>query len=203
MFARAPLAMVLFALLLAGCTTPTTDPRRLPAGSWALDTGHASVIWRVRHFGLSWYTGRFDGLEASLDFDPADPRAAQLTAIIDANSISTGDAGFDRDLASGWLHADQHPQIIFTSERIELIDATHGRAFGQLVLNGRTIDAVMEIEFYGGNYNMLAGRDTVGFGADMVIDRTDFAVGSLPASIVGTEIRIHIEAEFLRQGAPS
>ena len=203
MFARAPLAMVLFALLLAGCATPTTDPRRLPAGSWALDTDHASVIWRVRHFGLSWYTGRFDGLEASLDFDPADPRAAQLTAIIDANAISTGNAGFDRDLASGWLHADQHPQIIFTSERIELIDPTHGRAFGHIAMNGRTIDAVMEIEFYGGSYNMLAGRDTIGFGADMVIDRTDFAVGSLPASIVGTEIRIHIEAEFLRQGAPS
>ncbi|SDL74653.1 YceI family protein [Maricaulis salignorans] len=200
MFARTPIAVVLFALLIAGCATPTTDPRRLPAGSWVLDDAHASVIWRVRHFGLAWYTGRFDRLEASLDFDPADPQAAQLTAIIDANSISTGNADFDRDLANGWLHADQHPQIIFTSERI---DATHGRAFGHIVMNGRRINAVMEIEFYGGSFNMLAGGDTIGFGADMVIDRTDFAVGSLPASIVGTEIRIHIEAEFLRQGAPS
>tara|TARA_R110002124_G_scaffold52996_1_gene152099 strand:+ start:13599 stop:14210 length:612 start_codon:yes stop_codon:yes gene_type:complete len=203
MFARTPLAVILFALLIAACATPTTDPRRLPAGSWVLDDAHASVIWRVRHFGLSWYTGRFDSLAASLDFDPANPQAARLTAIIDAASISTGNAGFDRDLANDWLHADQHPQIIFTSERIELIDPTHGRAFGHIAMNGRTIDAVMEIEFYGGSYNMLAGRDTIGFGADMVIDRTDFAVGSLPASIVGTEIRIHIEAEFLRLGAPS
>lgn len=201
MFARAPLALVLF--LLAACATPTTDPHRLPAGSWALDSEHASVVWRVRHLGLSWYTGRFDSLAASLDFDPAHPEAAQLTAIIDTASLSTGDPEFDRILANDWLHAAQNPQIIFTSERIELIDATHGRAFGRLAMNGREAEAVMEIEFYGGSFNMLAGRDTVGFAADMVIDRTDFGVGSLPASIVGTEIRIHIEAEFLRQGAPS
>lgn len=201
MFLRPLLAAALLAL--SACATPTTDPQRLPAGSWALDTEHASVIWRARHLGLSWYTGRFDSLAASLDFDPADPQAAQLTAIIDTASLSTGDSGFDRTLANDWLHAAQNPQIIFTSERVELIDSTRGRAFGRLAMNGREAEAVMEIEFYGGSFNMLAGRDTVGFGADMVIDRTDFGVGSLPASIVGTEIRIHIEAEFLRQGAPS
>lgn len=202
MIARAPLALILL-LMLTACATPTTDPQRLPAGSWALDTEHASVIWRVRHFGLSWFTGRFDTLAASLDFDPANPQAARLTAIIDAASISTGDPEFDRLLANDWLHAAQRPQIIFTSERVELIDATHGRATGRLAMNGREGEAVMEIEFYGGSFNMLGGHDMIGFGADMVIDRTDFGVGGLPASIVGTEIRIHIEAEFLRLGAPS
>ncbi|WP_417468813.1 YceI family protein [Maricaulis sp.] len=195
---------IIFALLLVcACATPSTDPQRLPAGQWVLDGDHASVTWRVRHLGLSWYTGRFDGMEASLDFDPARPQDAQLTAIIDTASLSSGHPGFDHTLANDWLHAAQSPQISFTSARIEVIDATHGRAFGQLVMNSRTVDAVMEIEFYGGSFNMLTGRDTVGFGADMVIDRTDFDVGSLPASIVGTEIRIHIEAEFLRQGASS
>ncbi len=196
-------AIILALLLIPACATPSTDPRRLPAGQWVLDGDHASVVWRVRHLGLSWYTGRFDGMEASLDFDPARPQDAQLTAIIDTASLSSGHPGFDHTLANDWLHAAQNPQISFTSARIEVIDATHGRAFGQLVMNSRTVDAVMEIEFYGGSFNMLAGRDTVGFGADMVIDRTDFGVGSLPASIVGTEIRIHIEAEFLRQGASS
>ncbi len=202
MFTRIPLVLIVLSLL-AACATPSTDPQRLPSGSWALDAHHASVVWRVRHFGLSWYTGRFDRIDASLDFDPAHPEAAQLTAIIDADSLSTGDPDFDHMLANGWLHAAQNPQIVFTSERIEVVDATHGRAYGRLVLNGRTIDAVMAIEFYGGSYNMLEGRDMVGFAGDMVIDRTDFAVGNLPASIVGTEIRVHIEAEFLRQGASS
>ncbi|WP_339748617.1 YceI family protein [uncultured Maricaulis sp.] len=195
--------LVLALLALTACATPSTDPQRLPAGSWTLDTEHASVVWRVRHLGLSWYTGRFDTLSASLDFDPAHPEAAQLTAIIDAASLSSGHPDLDRTLANGWLHAAQNPQIVFTSERIEVVDATHGRATGQLVMNGRSVGAVMTIEFYGGSFNMLAGDDTVGFAGDMVIDRSDFAVGSLPASIVGQEIRIHIEAEFLRLGAHS
>ena len=58
----------------------------------------------------------------------------------------------------------------------------------------------MEIEFYGGLFNFLEGSNTIGFGADMVIDRSDFAIGNLPETVVGREIRIRIEAEFLEGG---
>jgi polyisoprenoid-binding protein YceI len=201
MFSRMPaLATLLAVFALAGCVTPSTDPQRLPAGAWELDPDHTSVVWSVRHMGLSWYTGRFDTLSASLDFDPARPEDAQLTAIINTASLSTGDADFDRDLSQDWLHATEVPQIVFTSRAIEVIDATHGRATGRLSLNGRDADAEMLIEFYGGSFNVLEGRNAIAFAGDMEIDRTVFAVGSLPASIVGDTVRIHIEAEFLRQG---
>jgi polyisoprenoid-binding protein YceI len=187
-------------LCLSACMTPTTDVQRLPAGAWQLDPSHSSVIWRVRHTGLTWYTGRFDEISARLDFDPARPDAAQLTAIIAADSISTGDAAFDTVLSESWLHADRHPQLVFRSQRIERIDDTHGRAHGELSLNGRTHPAALDIEFHGGGYNMLVGTDVIGFAADLTIDRGLYGVGNLPASIVGDEIRVHIEVEFLRQG---
>lgn len=187
------------ALLTSACATPTTDPARLPAGEWELDKGHASVVWRVQHMGLSWYTGRFDGLDARLDFDPAAPQSAELTAIIDTASISTGDPDFDATLADDWFNADSHPQILFTSQRIEVTGETTGRAFGELSLNGRTAPAEMAIEFYGGLFNLLEGRRAIGFGADLVVDRTAFGVGNLPETIVGNEVRIRIEAEFLRE----
>ncbi|WP_300532705.1 YceI family protein [Maricaulis sp.] len=187
-------------LFIAACATPTTDPARLPAGQWELDQGHASVVWRVRHLGLSWYTGRFDSLRASLDFDAERPDEAQLTAIIDTASISTGDSDFDRTLAQDWFNAERHPEIRFTSNRIEITGETTGRAYGTLRLNGRTEETVMEIEFYGGLFNLLEGRNTIGFGADMVIDRSAFGIGNLPETVLGREIRIRIEAEFLEGG---
>lgn len=187
-------------LLLTACATPTTDPARLPAGQWELDPGHASAIWRVRHFGLAWYTGRFDSLRASLDFDAERPGEAQLTAIIDAASISTGDPEFDRTLAQDWFNAARHPEIRFTSTRIEITGETTGRAYGTLFLNGREAETVMDIEFYGGLFNFLEGRNTIGFGADMVIDRSDFGIGNLPETVLGREIHIRIEAEFLEGG---
>jgi polyisoprenoid-binding protein YceI len=194
------ISTLLVALFLAACVTPTTDPTRLPAGQWELDPAHASATWQVRHMGLSWYTGRFDRLEASLEFDPQNPQDAQLVAIIDAASISTGDTRFDAELAQNWLHADRHPQLVFRSGQIDVIDSTHGRATGSLRINGIENTAVMEIEFYGGALNPLAGTRMLGFSADMQILRDDFNISNLPHAIVGNQINIHIEAEFLRRG---
>ncbi|MFY0636982.1 YceI family protein [Maricaulis maris] len=187
-------------LSLGACLTPTTDPQRLPAGEWALDTAHASVTWQVRHMGLSWYTGRFDSLDARLDFDPARPDAAQLTASIDAASISTGDPAFDSDLATGWLHADRSPQILFESTSIRLTGETSGAVTGNLTLNGVTAPVTLDVTFHGGLTNPLEGRPAIGFSADGELDRDTFNVGNLPHSIVGPTVRILIEAEFLREG---
>lgn len=185
---------------LSACVSaPTRDPERLPAGQWTLDPAHASTHWQVRHMGLSWYTGRFDAIEARLDFDPANPQAAQLTAIIEAASISTGDADFDDTLCGGgWFDCAAHPQIVFISDRIERTGDTTGRVHGQLQFKGVTRPVVLETLFYGGVFNPLEGRQALGFSASTTIDRTEFGVGRLPGNLIGDTVRIQIEAEFLR-----
>lgn len=186
---------------LAACVSPPTlDPLDLPAGAWALDPAHARVNWQVRHLGLSWYTARFDRVDASLTFAPANPEDAQLTAIVDARSVSTGDPDFDATLrGSSWLDAERHPQIVFRSTRIEVTGPNTGRVFGELSLKGVSAPAILETEFYGGLFNPLEQRQALGFGADLVIDRTDFGVGSVPGNFLGDEVVLRIEAEFLQE----
>jgi polyisoprenoid-binding protein YceI len=194
------LPSVLITLSLAACVSaPTRDPARLPSGQWALDPAHASTHWQVRHMGLSWYTGRFEEIDARLDFDPANPEAAQLTAIIQADSVSTGDPDFDQTLCGGgWFDCDAHPEIVFTSDRIEVTGEDTGRVHGQLQLKGVTRPVILETRFYGGVFNPLEGRQALGFHAETTIDRTQFGVGRLPGNLIGDTVRIHIEAEFLR-----
>lgn len=196
------LAILTLATLLGLCAcvaSPRTDPAALPAGAWTLDDAHASVVWRVRHLGLSWYTARFDTVEASLDFDPARPEQAALTAIVDAASISTGDPDFDTLLRGpGWFNVEAHPDIVFRATRIEASGETRGRVHGALTIKGVTRPAVLETEFYGGLFNLLEGRRAIGFGADMTIDRTEFGVGRVPGNFIGDEVQVRIEAEFLR-----
>jgi len=194
------LITALSAITLVACVSaPSLDPTRLPAGEWALDPGHASVVWRIQHLGLSWYTARFDEIDARLQFDPARPEQAQLTAIINPASVSTGDPAFDAVLCQGgWFDCARHPQIVFTSDRIEVTGADTGRIHGQLSLKGETHPAVLETQFYGGLFNPLEARQALGFGADLVIDRTQFRVGRLPGNFIGDEVRIRIEVEFLR-----
>lgn len=189
------------ALFLSACITPVTEPARLPAGSWELDTSHTSVSWRARHMGISWYIGRFDEMDASLEFDPDQPETARLVATVNAASISTGDPAFDQDLANGWLNAATSPQIRFESREITVLSDRTGRAAGMLFLNGREIETVMQIEFHGGVINPFEQRRALGFSASLQIDRTAFGVGNLPQSIVGPNVLIEIEAEFLRTGA--
>ncbi|MFP4520057.1 MAG: YceI family protein [Oceanicaulis sp.] len=184
--------------LTACVSAPSTNPATAGAGAWTLDPGHTSVTWRVRHLGLSWYTARFDTAEANLDFDPANPDAAQLTAIVKAGSISTGDPEFDSTLrGAGWFDAGTHPDIVFRSTRIEATGETTGRIHGELTLKGTSRPAVLETEFYGGLFNPLEGRRALGFGADLTIDRTEFGVGRLPGNFIGDEVQVRIEAEFL------
>lgn len=193
-------AAALCVLALSACVSaPSVDPADLPAGQWRLDPGHTSVTWRIRHLGLSWYTARFDRAEASLSFDPANPEAAQLTAVIDAASVSTGDPDFDDTLRSRpWFDVERHPEIVFVSDRIEVTGETSGRIFGTLNLKGVSEPAILETVFYGGLFNPLEGRQAFGFGADLIVDRTKFDVGRLPGGFIGDEVRIRIEAEFLQ-----
>ena len=192
----------LLPLVLALCacvSAPSTDPQDLPAGDWTLDPAHTSVTWRVRHLGLSWYTARFDTARASLAFDPTEPETARLTAIIDTASISTGDREFDATLrGAAWFDAERHPEIVFRSTRIEVVSEAAGCIHGELTLKGVTRPAVLETQFYGGLFNPLEGREALGFGADMTIDRTAFGVGRLPGGFIGDEVRVRIEAEFLQ-----
>ncbi|MEQ1491101.1 MAG: YceI family protein, partial [Terricaulis sp.] len=62
----------------------------LPAGTYQLDPRHASVLFRIQHGGLAWFTARFDTKTATLTLDPADPSHSQLTASVDATSVNTG-----------------------------------------------------------------------------------------------------------------
>lgn len=194
------LSVVSLPLVLSAClSAPTLDPVQLPAGAYRLDPGHSSITWRIRHLGLSWYTARFDAIEASLEFDAARPEDARLVAIVRAGSVSTGDPDFDAVLCQpGWFDCDRHPEIVFRSERIEITGPDTGRVHGQLSLKGVTRPAVLETQFYGGLFNPLEGRRALGFGADMTIDRTQFDVGRLPGNFIGDAVRIRIEAEFLR-----
>lgn len=185
---------------LSGCVgVPVTDPTTLPAGEWRLDPRHTSVTWGVRHFGLAWTTGRFDEVSASLTFDPEHPETAQMTAIINAASLSSGDDQLDGILTgTAWLAADSSPQIVYQVTHVEVTGENTGVLSGDLTLRGVTQPTDMSVTFYGGNYNFLEGHEALGFSGDMLIDRREFGVGNLPGTIAGANVRIHIEAEFLK-----
>jgi polyisoprenoid-binding protein YceI len=177
--------------------------RALPAGAWQLEKPHASLTFRVRHLGLSWYTARFTEFDAALDFDPANPTAAKLHAIINPLSVRTDhptDAGWDKRIGEDLMEGTEFPQIVFTSTKIETTGEFTGRVTGDLTFMGVTEPVTLDVTYNGGmdRAALYDGRAAVGFSAKGKLNRSDFGLTRY-SSIVADEVEIVIEAEFTRR----
>jgi polyisoprenoid-binding protein YceI len=179
------------------------EPVNLPAGAYRLDPRHATVLFRIRHMDLAWFTARFDTEAATLDLDPADLSRSRLTASVDATSVNTGvlnrdnEGAFDRQIANA-LGAAQAPQITFTSTSIERTGQNTARVTGDLAMNGQSHPATLEVTFDGAAIDPLRGGNQVlGFSAHGEIDRVQWGVNEW-ASFTGDAVQIVIEAEFVK-----
>ncbi len=216
------------ALVLAACSeaaAPTTPAAAEPVaaaapaadveygtpGTYKIDRNHTSVTWRVSHFGLSQYTGRFTEIDATLEFHPDDPAATRLTATINPASVETdypGDykaghanSGFEtwnEDLArnANWFNADQFPQITFTTTSVNPVTANTGTVTGDLTFLGVTQPVTLDVTYNGvANFPWAPGVDKIGFSARTTLKRSDFGQTALAPNI-GDEVEVIIETEF-------
>ncbi len=177
--------------------------RALPAGAYQLEKPHASLTFRVKHLGLSYYTARFTDFDATLDFDPANPTAAKLNAIINPLSVRTDhptDAEWDKRIGEDLMEGTEFPQIVFTSTKIETTGEFIGRVTGNLAFMGVTEPVTLEVTYNGGmdRAALYDGRAAIGFSARGKLNRSDFGLTRY-SSFVADEVEIIIEAEFTRR----
>lgn len=219
------LAAITLIAALTACTQPTTAPPQpaaaptpvtvdAPSGEYHLDKNHSSLLIRASHFGLSHYTVRLTKIDATLNFDQANPTASTLTATADAHSVRTeypGARNFDAELSnSQWLDADSHPEISFRSAGIELTSPNTGRMNGDLTIRGVTKPATLDVTFNHSYATFPTGQPGayLGFSAHGTFKRSDYGMmvmqppAGAPGSGVSDEVEIIIEAEFTNRPSP-
>lgn len=199
---------ILFACLFVSACAFTADQtpealRSLPAGQYQLEKPHASLTFGVTHLGLSRYTLRFADFDASLDFDPANPAASRVSAIINPLSVRSDhptDAGWDGRIGSDILQGGRFPQVTFTSTSVETTGPYSGRVTGDLTLMGVTKPVTLDVTYNGSMASaaLYGGRAAVGFSATARFKRSDFG-STRYAEFVGDEVDVRIEAEFTRR----
>jgi len=195
--AAAPVALAQKPAPAATLTIPVS------AGVYDLDNTHTSVVWRVSHFGLSMYTGRFNIVTGTLNFDPKAPEKSALSVTIDAASLDTGhkaikaDSGFDAKIIKDALGAEKTPKITFVSTMIERTGERTGKVTGNLTLNGQTKPVTLDATFRDGRFIAFTKKDALGFAATGKFKRSDFGITNW-APAVGDEVELVIEAEFGR-----
>ena len=190
------------AALFAGASLPAL------AQTWTVDASHSAVGFSVRHMMVSNVKGTFDKFAASVEGDPADPSKAKISATIEVASVNTRDAKRDEHLrAPDFFDAAKFPQMTFVSTKVEKVSATKAKVTGNLTLRGVTKPVVLDVE-YTSPVKSPWGKTVVGATATGKINRQDFGVSfsktlETGGLLVGDEVTLQLELEFLRQDAPA
>lgn len=177
---------------------------------WIFEPGHTAAEFCARHMMVTYVRGHFKNVRGTLFFDPANPRAASIEVTIDAAGIWTGEADRDAHLRSAdFLDVENHPEITFKGNEVELIGEHDATLTGELTIRGVTRKTALDVRYLGkwqtpwweGGVDK-GPKTRAGFVAATSIDRFDFGVSwnaSLEKEgvVVGNTIEITIDAEAI------
>jgi polyisoprenoid-binding protein YceI len=199
---RAAVATAVFTFILAGAAqaNPTsTDPAAAPKGDYALDKRHASLLAKIPHMGgFSHFTMRFDRLDGSFAYDPANWTATKVTITVDPTSINTGLPDFDKTIAGpSYFDSAKYPAITFVSSKVEGSNGK-GVVSGDLTFHGVTRPVVLDVTFNGVGPGMLGAGTRMGFSGTTHIKRSDFGVTSM-SQFAGDDLDLVFEVEFVKK----
>ncbi len=181
------------------------DASRVTAGTYALDPSHTLVSWNVSHFGFNDYFGLFGNISGTMTMDPANINAARFEIMVPIAEVTVASAGLkDHLLRAGKDGAapdffGPEPGIAkFTSTSVTRTGPTTANVSGMLTMNGKSAPVTLATEFTGAGANPFNKKDTVGFHARAVIDRTQWGV-NYGVPLVGKDVTLTISAAFEKQ----
>jgi polyisoprenoid-binding protein YceI len=171
---------------------------------WNLDPGHTAADFSARHMMITTVRSGFKKVTGTVNFDPANPAAASVEAVIDVASMA-GTGLADRDghlLSPDFLDAANYPTITFKSTKVEPNgDGTQAKVTGDLTIRDVTKPVTMDVEFLGSGKSPF-GDTRAGFTGSTKINREDWGLTwnmALEAGgwLVGKDITITIDAEAI------
>ncbi|MEO9528444.1 YceI family protein [Roseibium sp.] len=150
------------------------------ADVWTVDADQSRLGFEVKQ-GTGTVKGFFATWQARIDFDPAAPETAAITATVRPASASTGNPQFDGTLpAKDWFDVNAFPEAEFTAKSATRVEGNSYRASGTLTVKGvsQPVDLDFSLEIDGdtarargtATVNRLAYKLGSGVGTDTVGD---------------------------------
>ncbi len=173
------------------------------AAEFKVDQAHTNVGFRVAHLVVAKTTGSFNDFDASFTYDAENMGSFSLMATIQVASIDTNNDRRDNHLRSAdFFDVENHPTITFASTSL-MMGEDGVVVVGDLTIRGVTQQIELPITIVG-PVQGPGGATVVGIEGQTTIDRHDFGVAwdnrlDNGGVIVGAEVRIEIDAEFVQQ----
>lgn len=177
----------------------------MAAASYDIDPGHSSAHFSVRHMMIANVKGEFTKVSGTVTFDPENPAASKVEAVIDVSSIHTRDEQRDGHLKSpDFLDAASFPEIRFVSTSVTGDGEGEYKVEGDLSIHGVTKKVTLEVEGPTAEIKDPWGNTKAGANASTKIKRKDFGLtwnAALDAGgvLVGDDVSITLEVELTRK----
>ena len=200
----------LLSLVFAASVAAKGADIKAPKGAYKVDPNHASLTFKIDHFGLSHYTARFTKFDASLQLDPAKLGNSTVTLTVDPKSVKTDFPGdfkaghkdspfntFDEEIARGekFLNADKFPEISFKSTKVTG-EGKNFKVTGDLTFLGQTHPVTLDAEVVGSiEKHPYMGVGVVGFSAQGKFKRSEWGMTGTQM-FLGDDVTILFEGEF-------
>lgn len=173
---------------------------------WVIDPTHSEIGFKIKHLMITNVSGKFDGFEAEVQTEDEDFTTAQIEARIKTSSINTNNLQRDEHLRnSDFFEVETHPEILFTSTKVEKINNDNFVLHGNLTLKGVTRPVKLNVEYSGITKDPWGGQ-RAGFIITGKINRSEFGLNFNAALetgglVLGEEVKINSEVQLVKQAA--
>ena len=167
------------------------------AETYSVDTAHTYVMFRVKHLGVGYSYGRFNGPAGKFVFNESSPSNSSIEMQVKTNDVDTQVEKRDNHLKSpDFFNAVEHPAISFKSTSVKKISSNTYEVAGNLTLLGKTRPISMKASDTGAGEDPW-GKYRRGFETTFTIKRSEFGMNFMLKG-VSDEVDITVSVEGIR-----
>ncbi len=187
--------MTLFVVL--GLLAASSRPAR-SMEIYHIDPEHSTVLFRIKHLGITYVYGRFNDLSGLLKIDDKTPASSSVDVFVKAKNIDTFNSERDNHLRSlDFFNAKKFPVISFHSKSFKKVDHDMYKVTGDLDFHGVTRPLTVNVERTGAGKDPWGGY-RIGYEMTFTIKRSDFGMTTM-LNGVGDEVQITVSIEGIRK----
>lgn len=175
--------------------------------AWEVDLAHSSLEFAVRHMLVSTVKGTFLAFSVDAEIDDEDMTQTRATVTVNVASIDTREPRRDAHLRSAdFFDAERFPTMTYVVKSVDKVSSGRYRISGELTIKDITRELALDAEM-SGPLAYRFGALRFGMSAEGRVNRHDYGldwnlVTEAGGLLVGDEVKISVEAEFVKPRTP-
>jgi len=163
--------------------------------SYAMDSGHTSVVVSWTHFGFSHPTADLSGITGNIDFDNSNVAKSKVDVSIPVDTINTHvDALTTEFKGAEYFDVTKFPTATFKSTKVVSKGKNKMDVYGDLTIKDITKPVILHAVLNKQGMHPMVKKQAVGFDATTTFKRSDFKLDKyVPA--VSDDVKLTISTE--------